>query len=65
VQFGTTEVEAAFDMPQESGGIQFFGNYIFAAQNQDGSSVTAGGAGQADPSWNEVCTLSFLFNSIV
>ena len=54
VHYGTTEVEAAFDMPEEGGGIQFFGNYLFAAQNQDGSSVTAGGAGQADPSWNEV-----------
>lgn len=28
VQFGTTEVEAAFDMPQESGGIQFFGKCV-------------------------------------
>lgn len=28
VQYGTTEVEAAFDMPQEGGGIQFFGKCV-------------------------------------
>jgi hypothetical protein len=28
VHYGTTEVEAAFDMPQESGGIQFFGKCV-------------------------------------
>lgn len=52
VQYGITEIEAAFNMPQAGGGIQFFGNYLFACQGPDGSAYN--GAGNCDPSWNEI-----------
>jgi len=44
IHYGVLETEAAFNIPPTSGGIAFFGTYIYGPTNSPGF----------DPSWNEI-----------